>query len=152
MCLERLLLREGPRVMWEEAWHGVRKEGEAAETDGASWRSLLSSGAVTAWGHPSFLMPACLVLVGRPPTQSFMSSIYFQFTSERVGPLGLTWELSISPKPHPQPLGGEKMANLLTPGIIVRLWAGRGQREEPLGVQKGTRDIPRKSQAEQTAL
>lgn len=44
------------------------------------------------------------------------------------------------------------MANLLTPGIIMRLWAGGVQREEPLGVQKGTRDILRKSQAEPTAL
>lgn len=37
-------------------------------------------------------------------------------------------------------------------GTIVRLWAGGGQREETLGVQKETRDVPRKSQAEQTAL
>ena len=33
------------------------------------------------------------------------------------------------------------MANLLTPGIIMRLWTRRGQREETLGVQKETGDI-----------
>ena len=35
------------------------------------------------------------------------------------------------------------MANPRTPGIIVRLWAGRGQREETPGMQKETRDIRR---------
>lgn len=33
------------------------------------------------------------------------------------------------------------MANPLTPGVIMRLWTRRGQREETLGVQKETGDI-----------
>ena len=33
------------------------------------------------------------------------------------------------------------MANQPTPSIIVRLWAGRGQREETAGVPKETGDI-----------
>lgn len=44
------------------------------------------------------------------------------------------------------------MAHLLTPGTIERLWAGRGQQEETLGVQWETGDISRKSQAEQSCF
>lgn len=59
-------------------------------------------------------------------------------------------------KASPQPLGrtnGLVWGVMMTPGaVIVRLWAGGGQREETLGVRKEARDIPGKAQAEQTAL
>lgn len=78
------------------------------------------------------------------------------FTSECVGSLGTPMGTLHFTKASPQPLGrtnGLVWRVTMTPGaVIVRLWAGGGQREETPGVQKETRDILGKSQAEQTAL
>lgn len=155
MCLERPL--RGLRVMGKEAWRSSsgrrkRKTRLMRAPRGTMTAPSCPAGAVTnMWSVVTPPFPHCpLVLVATPAP--FMSSVCFQLhLLSGWGPLGPTWEPSISPKPHLSPWE-RRAANVLAPSTLVRLWAGGGPEEETLGAQKETGDIPRKSQAEQTAL
>lgn len=157
MCLERPL--RGFRVTGKEAWHsssGRRKRKaelmRAPPGPGIMTAPGCPAGAVTnTWSAVTPPSPRCPPGVGGHPRAFHELCLLPASPLSGWSPLGPTWEPSISPKPHLSPWG-RRMANALAPSTIARLWAGRGHGEETLGAQKETRDIPRKSQAERTAL